>query len=628
MKFYSAAKTYVVISAEATSTESFAASELKKYLGKIFGTDAEITDSAPSAAGNIIALGGPERNSFTARYISEAEFDKIVPGPEGMLIKTYGDVLVLAGSSKNANENERGTLYAVYELLERYFGASLSAYTKKGERGGEFIPEYKEFDIGDIEYAKAKADVPYRAACAQYSDHANPRDYELDFDFLDWLCKNRFNHIYTWNAVYEHFKTNGMLDEAIKRGLVIKVGHHDALDAILPQYGNKYFSEHYRETHPEYYKLNENGTRYTVGDHWGQMILCSRNEDCIKQVAQNLIAWFRANPQVKVFALCNKDGTAPQCCCEKCKPYSKVENYAYLINEVAKIVGKELPDVRIDFIVYTDLWTPPENIKMEKNVAANEATWHISGLRKTGKPDGSCLAGTFFEDNLLAWKKLGINVTYYDYFMGVYPGRQRWVPMADEMQAMCKRFCEVGIDGTESQIEVYNLWNNIFNHYSFGRTAYDTTLSMNDNLERFTRIFGEGADEISDIIRYAEELLDGQCEIMTAGVYLMRETGLDRARVYDAFDRALKKATTPEARNNIRLMRMTFRYSDLETKEDYTNDEKGYRANKIYTIPERGELLYMRKHFDSYNSTKGYGIMIAVDGEDNGFEPNEWYIFE
>ena len=626
MKFSSSTKCKIVIPEKASKTELFAAEELKKYLEKIFGLKASVTEKQRCLSGNVISLGGPERNSYTAKFISEEEFDKTVPGPEGMLIKTYGNTLVLAGSSKQPNDFERGTLYAVYELLERYMGASFAAYTKKGGLGGEFVPKLGELDLGEIEYVKAKADVPYRAACAQY-DHAAPKDFDIKTDFLDWLCKNRFNYIYTWCGVYEFFKETGLLEEIIKRGIIVKVGHHDAIDMILPERGNKYFPEHYRETHPEYFRLNEDGSRFTADGAWGQMVLCSRNKELIAELAKNLITWFKANPQVKVFSLCNKDGTFPQCCCEDCKPYSKVENYAYMINEVAKIVGKELPDVRIDFIVYTDLWAPPAGLKMEKNVAANEATWHITGLRKIGKPDGSCLAGTFFEENLLKWKSLGLNVTYYDYFMGVYPGRQRWVPMADEMQAMCRRFMEVGIDGTETQIELYNLWNNIFNHYTFARTAYDTSLSMEDNLLRFTRIFGEGAEDVASVIRYGEEVLDGQCEIMTAGIYLMNN--IDKARVYEAYERALKKATTPEARNNIRLMRMTFRYSDIETREEYENDEKGYRRNKIYKIPERGELLYMARNFDTYNRAEGgYGIMIAVDGEDNGFTPDLWYDFE
>ena len=75
-------------------------------------------------------------------------------------------------------------------------------------------------------------------------------------------------------------------------------------------------------------------------------------------------------------------------------------------------------------------------------------------------------------------------------------------------------------------------------------------------------------------------------------------------------------------------MRMAFRYSDLECREKYENDEKGYVDFKHYDIEERGELLYMKKHFDSYGSGDGYGIMVAVEGDDNGFTPDGWYEFE
>jgi len=457
-------KLKVAIASDATDREKFAAGEAVKYLKKIFSADVKIcTDK--EASGNIIAIGGPERNLITAKYISEDEFDKVVPGPEGIFIKSYGDCLVLAGSSKNVNECERGTVYAVYEFLERFLGCSLSAYTKEGVAGGEYVVKLDSFDTEGVSYIKACADIPYRCAVAQYS-HGEKGAFVLDFKFFDWLCKNRYNYIYTWSGVYESMKADGRLDEAIKRGILFKVGHHDAIDTLLPQKGNKYFSEHYYETHPEYYRLTEDGKRFEMVDHWGQMVLCSRNEEMIKAISDNLIEWFSKNPQVKIFALLNKDGTAPQCCCEKCKGYTKTENYVYMINEVAKRLKKAHPDAILNMLAYTDLCEAPEGILLEDNVSVTEATWHITGLRTIGKPDGSCLSGTFFEDILMSWKKIGANVSYYDYFMGVYPGRQRYVPMADEMQAMCKRFIEMGIDGTETQLEVYNMWNNIFNFFT------------------------------------------------------------------------------------------------------------------------------------------------------------------
>ncbi len=618
-------KAKIIIPVNATEREKFAADEIAKYIKKICGANLEITTKASSEA---IIIGDPSRNEYAKKYISEAEFDKLVPGPEGIFIKDFGDALLLAGSSKNENERERGTIYSVYELLERFLDCSLAAYTKDGVPGGELVPEKESIDLTGVYYVKAKADLPYRGVCAQYSAHGVAADYDLDRTFLDWLCKNRYNHFYTWNAVYEHFKENGMIDECAKRGFILQVGHHDTIDTLMPPHGNKYFREEYYVTHPEYYKMLEDGSRFEMVDNWGQMVLCSRNDEMIEQLANNMIEWLNQNSQVKIYHFSNKDGTAPQCCCEKCKPYSKIENFYYMISEVAKRVAKVHPDVKIATGAYTDMWVPPETLKsIEPNMKVEMAVWHITGLRKCGRPDGSCLNGTFFEDALLKWKEIGASVGYYDYLMGVYPGRQRYVPMADELQAICKNFVEKGIDGEQSQFEVYNHWNNIFNYYTYGRTAYNTELSMEDNLKLFTRIFGKGAEFVADNIRYAEEVLDGQCEIMTAGVYLQNH--IDKERIYAGYDKALAAAEPHAARNNIRLMRMAFRYSDLESREDYTNDEKGYKALKHYDIPERGELLYMKRNFDSYDSHGGYGIMIPVEGEDNGFTPTDnWYDFE
>lgn len=641
MLFNKDTKLSIVIPCDATDREQFAATELQTYLHKIFGGEYGIytTNEAPESAK--ILIGCPRRNTLTADYISAEDFDALVPGPEGFLVKSFGDVLVLAGSATHPNELERGTIYAVYEFLERFLGCSLSAYGKNGSATGEYVPSYKELDLGDIFYVKAKADLPYRAACAQYS-HGDKLSSNLNFAFFDWLCKSRYNYIYTWNMVYEEMKTSGMLDEILKRGILFKVGHHDTVDTLMPPHGNKYFPKHYYNTHPEYYKLLSDGTRYEMLDNTGQMALCSRNDEMIDQLAKNLIEWLNQNPQVKTYALMPKDHLAPQCCCEKCKGYTKIENYMYMINEVAKRVKPAHPYVTINSLAYVDLWAPPEHITLEPNVSITEATWHrpedwtpekatedmwhSSGLRSVGKPDGSCLRDNYFEENLLAWKAIGANVSYYDYFMGVYPARQRYVPFADEMQAMCKRFIEKGIDGTETQLEVFNMWNNIFNFYTFGRTSYDVSLSMDDNLDHFCRIFGKGAAYVAENMRYAEELLDGQADIMFAGIYLMQN--IDKARVYDNYEKALALADTPLTRNNIRLMRMVFRYSDLECREDFTKDETGFKNFKDYTIPERGELYYMRDHFDSYVNDGGYGIAIPVAGDDMTFEPDKWYIFE
>ena len=619
----------IQIPAAATPREQFAAEELKKYLSQIFpGIQVTLSDDSAAADGDRILLGGPERNRQTAAFLTEAEFDARIPGPDGLLIQSLSSqVLLCAGSSKNPNECERGTIYAVYELLERYCGCSLSAISNPDFAGGEFVPTLKALELTGLHYEKPKADIPYRTGIVQYNYPMASPLHPLTLPFFDWLAKNRYNRILLWAGTYETHKEAGIIEEAARRGLRFTVGHHQSSCLFIPPKGNNYFPEAYYQTHPEFYRLQEDGTRFEPVDDWGQWIFCSRNEELIGQMAKNICAWIDQNPAVDTVALWPHDGMAPQCTCPECSKYSKVENYTYFLNRVAHLVRQVHPHVNIDMLAYVDLWVCPEGLHLEPNIVVQEATWHATGLRKVGKPDGSCLNGTMFERDLLRWKDAGAQVAYYEYYMGVYPARQRYMPAADELQSLYKRMMEVGIRGSGTQIECFNLWNNIFNFYCFGRTAYDTSLSLQDNLGRFSLIFGEGAPYIAQIITDMEARLDGQQTIMAAGLHLMRETDMDAVHVL--LEKAMAAAKLPGARNNIRMLRMALRYSELECRYTKIRDDSQYSDLEVCQDPS-GELYYMSHSFDSYHwNETGCGIMLPLDCEKEAeFIPDQWYAFE
>ena len=312
-----------------TPRESFAAEELKKYLENIFpGLFAYIRTDADEIVDEKIIIGGPEHNKLTAGYISEEEFDKIVPGPEGMFIKAYGeDTLILAGSSKNVNELERGTLYAVYELLERYLGCCFGAFVNPTIAGGEFVPQLEEYDLTGVQYIKAAADNTIRGAGIEYFDKRI--NHVLNRAYIDWLCKNRYSNIGLWSHGYEKYKKYGLLEEVTKRGLQISVGSHDMMPTLLPWEGNEYFPEHYYQTHPEYYKLMEDGTRFqrdTVRPNFGGLPFCNRNPELPGVLARNLLYWLEKNPGITRVGLSPMDGKRDQCMCPECSKYSKIEN--------------------------------------------------------------------------------------------------------------------------------------------------------------------------------------------------------------------------------------------------------------------------------------------------------------
>lgn len=633
MKLQTKSQISVVVPAAATTREAFAAEQLCKYLSKVVpGIIINTCKDNTQVVTDKILIGGPERNKLTARYISETEFDSIVPGPEGMMIKAFdADTLVVAGSSKKQLEKERGTIYAVYELLERYAGCSFGAYFNPDYAGGEYIPVLTELNLDGIEYVKACADNPYRGAVPQYS-HGGRNDalilHGLNIPFYDWLIKNRYNIVTFWFGIYEVLKENGVIAELDRRGFQIGVGNHAGIRTMLPPYGNEYFPEHYAETHPEFFRLQEDGTRFNKWDNfWGQWILCSRNQEMIDTMVNNIISWLDKNPAVDRLDIEPQDGIAPQCVCPECSKYTKTENYIYFINEVLKKVKIARPNVILGLCAYTDLWECPDSATIEDGVALLEAVWHSSGICSVGKPDGSCINGTFFEKDLLKWKKAGASVNYYHYYMGCYPARQRYMPAADEMQALQRRCKEVGIDGIETQVECYNFWNNIFNFYCLSRAGYDTELSMQKQLEKFSVIFGEGAPYIREIITLAEDILDGQVSIMQAGLYLMEHMDMDL--VYGLFEKALAEATTPAARNNIRLLRMALRYSDLECAVTDMVDDTNYKVMESCPDPT-GEIYFMSHSYDSFRHTKpGLGIMLPVDCEKTvDYVPDHWYAFE
>ncbi len=609
-----------------TPREQFAAEELKKYLTLILDADVIIGNDESHPAGPTFLIGGPERNKQTARYLTEEAFRAEVTGPEGMLIRALdADTVLLAGSTWHQGERERGTIYAVYEFLERYCGCVLAAFSNPDADAGEIVPQGDALELDGVDYCKPRADRPYRTAIVQYSNWAGNPDRKLNIPFFDWLIKNRYNRILTWTSIYEHFKKSGLLRELEKRGLSLTAGHHEASRLFLPAHGNDYFPEPYFETHPEYFKLLADGTRYHNTHSDGQLVYCCRNEDAIRTVAENIIQWVTDNPVVDVLALWPNDSIEDQCTCPACSKYSKVENYCYFTNGVAKLVNRVHPHLRFDMLIYVDLWECPEGMKLEPSILIDEATWHSTGLRTTGKPDGTSLTGTHFEENLLKWKQTGAEVVYYDYYMGVYAVRQRWLPMADEIQAIWKNFAEKGISGAGTQMECFNHWNNLHNFYAFGRTAYDASLSVSDTALAIGSLCGKAAPVVKEILLLGEAALDGQLPIHKCGHLVMEN--VDKERIYALYEKAFALADTPRARNNLRLLRMVFRYSDLETSEEASLDKKFAYVKENY-VDASGELAYMTRFESYWRNDPGFAIDIPLKGDEKDFVPDKWYLFE
>ena len=152
MQLTKADRITIVIPKEATPREQFAAEELQKYLALMLDNRAAICDDTACRDGFCFLIGGPERNRQSAVYLSEAAFHAAVPGPEGMLLRAVNaQTVLIAGSSWHEGECERGTIYGVYELLERYCGCVLAAYSHPDADAGEIVPRKDVLTLKDVD---------------------------------------------------------------------------------------------------------------------------------------------------------------------------------------------------------------------------------------------------------------------------------------------------------------------------------------------------------------------------------------------------------------------------------------------------------------------------------------------
>ena len=135
----------VVIPEKACPVEKFAAKELSEYLGKIIGSKVPVT-TTPTKGKTSFLLGNA---GAPATGVDLKTIDR-----DGFVIKSIGEDIVIAGTDDPAENpakhtffREKGTLYGVYEFLERFGGVR---FYFPGDIG-TFVPSKADWKIGSID---------------------------------------------------------------------------------------------------------------------------------------------------------------------------------------------------------------------------------------------------------------------------------------------------------------------------------------------------------------------------------------------------------------------------------------------------------------------------------------------
>lgn len=297
----------------------YAANQLCAYVKRAGGTSLDVTGERKRGQ---IVLGTDDRKE-----------------KDGFTIACRDGELFITGGS------ERGVLYGVYAFLEKFVGwrflAAESCY--RGQETGAYLapveklfpPEATEINEG-YDYTTAPV-IKFRDLFGHATVHE------------DWCAKNRINgdiwKLKTTPAYMggaETFATDG--------------GH--SFDRLIPE-------DEYMPTHPEYFALVD-GKR--TGGPMSQ--LCLTADGLAEEVARRVIEIADAHPEAKYISVSQNDNEN-FCQCDKCRAEEAHIGRGNLlfgfVNKVARIVGKERPDVKIHTYAYES--TIGDNpVKLEPNV--------------------------------------------------------------------------------------------------------------------------------------------------------------------------------------------------------------------------------------------------------------------
>ena len=208
-----------------------AAGELQEHVHKASGAELPITKSSEYEGGTAVFVGESEASrkaGFTAGGL-EVESFRITTGPDSLAIIGYDGETFEAvgpnGQKVTEKTDSQGTLFGVYDFLERYLGVR---WYWPGELG-TIIPENSDLVVGPLDYSDGPV-MTYRRM-----------HYLPEFHPFDKRTRKLFR------------LTNDRLRQGSGSGAIVS---HTQL-----------WANRCRDTHPEYFALQNDGSRDTHGGH-------------------------------------------------------------------------------------------------------------------------------------------------------------------------------------------------------------------------------------------------------------------------------------------------------------------------------------------------------------------------
>ena len=387
----------IVIAEPASPADSYAAQELQHYLERITSVRLPILPDSSSENGPAILVGD-------SRHVRDLgiTLDREKLGPEGFILRTSKDRLVLAGGAP------RGTLYAIYTFLEEKLGVRW--FTPELEA----VPQTNRLSFANL-------DVTHRPALEYREVFWTEMMRNADF-----AARHRLNG--------EHY---GLSDKHGGRAVVYFPFVH-SFDNLIPR---ELFKEH-----PEYFPLID-GKRVD-----GYVQRCLSNPEAIGLAVAKVRQWIKEHPEATIISVSQND-TGNWCRCETCKAFDDEEgspsaSLIRFVNKIAQDIESDYPKIKIDTLAYQYTRKPPKTLRPRQNVIVRLCSIECCFAH----PLATCVSkeNRQFREDILAWQPVAPKLYVWDYTpnFGHY---QQPFPNFEALQPNVRFFVEHGVSGLFEQ---------------------------------------------------------------------------------------------------------------------------------------------------------------------------------
>lgn len=352
----------IAVATGAIEAERTAARELAEHLQAVTGATFAVREEGDVAADAAQIVVGPGPR-FQAAF---PDVDLAALKHDGIVLKSRGNQLFLAGG------RPRGTLYAVYTLLEDAVGCRW--WSSRPE--DRFIPSEPTLEIADQDQVYLPK-LQYREAFYR--------------DALEGVYAAR-------SKCNGHFARIG----ADYGGHYSLLGWCHTFNQLLPP--DKYFDEH-----PEWYSLVDGQRRRD----WAQ--LCLTNDEMRAELTKNALEWIRANPEAGMISIAQNDWGG-NCQCPECRAIEEREGapsglLIEFVNKVAADIEKEYPDFLIETLAYQYTRKAPLHAVPRHNVVVRLCTIECSFVQ----PLDSGPQNETFRRDIEAWSAMAPQLYVWDY---------------------------------------------------------------------------------------------------------------------------------------------------------------------------------------------------------------------